>query len=125
MAMTLQEAIDYAIAPPVTAVYGIQVVITISMHDDAHAVLVGSADGLSSMFRPDLPLLNLAGTRTIAGRGAAATTARFKRGPAPGFSTRGLGPADGAASLSVVTGGVAGTAIPIDFLCDAIRVSLR
>jgi len=123
MAMTLEEAIDLAIAPPYGAIYGIEVDITISMHDDGGNVLVGGAFGLSSMFRPDLPLLNLGGTATIAGGGGGATgtTGRggwFKKGPAPGFSTRGLGPGDGAgASLGEVSGAGAGAGaeIPIDF----------
>jgi hypothetical protein len=119
MAMTLQQAIDFAIAPPVPVPFGVEVAITISMHDDEGTVLVGGAGGLKSMFRPDLPLLNLGGTATIAHGGGTATTGgsgRFTRGPAPGFSTRGLGPADGAgASLGVVTGASTGTVIPIDF----------
>jgi hypothetical protein len=119
MAMTLQQAIDFATNPPVTAQFGIEVAITVTMHDDAGDVLVGDAFGLSSMFRPDLPLLNLGGTATIAHGGAGATTGRgslFTRGPAPGFSTRGLGPGDGAgASLGVVRGANSGATIPIDF----------
>ena len=59
MPMTLQEAIDFASDPPATAQFGIEVGITISMHEDEGTVLVGDAFGLSSMFRPDSPLLNL------------------------------------------------------------------
>jgi hypothetical protein len=116
MAMTLQEAIDFATAPPIPTPYGIEVDVTISMHDDAGSVLVGHAHGLTLMFRPDLPLLNW-GTGTIGGGGATATiVSRFRRGPAPGFSTRGLGPGDGTSgSLGVVTGAGFGTSIPIDF----------
>ena len=70
------------------------------------------------MFRLDLPLLNW-GTGTLAGPGATATTGRggrFARGPAPGFSTRGLGPGEGTAgNLGVVTGTPIGGSIPIDF----------
>jgi hypothetical protein len=113
--MTLQEAIEFAINPPpgYAREYGIQVFVTISVHDDGGKVLVGGANGLSPMFRPDLPLLNW-GTGTIGGGGATATSAtgRFMRGPAPGFSTRGLGPPNGSASLS---GLGTTTSDPIDF----------
>jgi hypothetical protein len=99
MAMTLQEAIDYAINPPPPNLYGIEVYVTISMHEDEGNVLVGSAYGLSAMFRPDLPLLNW-GIATIVGGGAPLTTGPR---PVPGFSTRGAG---GNATLGT---------IPIDF----------
>jgi hypothetical protein len=103
MAMTLQEAIDFSINPPPPNLFGIEVFIKISMHDDEGNVLVGAANGLSDMFRPDLPLLNL-GIATIGGGGAIPTTGPR---PVPGFSTRGLGPANGAdANLGQ---------IPIDF----------
>ena len=98
--MTLQEAIDFSISPPPL---GIEVIINISMHDDEGNVLVGAANGLSDMFRRDLPLLNL-GIATIGGGGATLTTGPR---PVPGFSTRGLGPANGVvANLGP---------IPIDF----------
>src|SRR4029450_3756550 len=113
--MTLQEAIDFASAHADTDEFGIEVPATIPMHDEAGDVLVGGASGLSSMFRRDLPLLNW-GTVTIVGGGA---TGRFWRRLSPGFSTRGLGPGDGAdASMRIVTtsSGVGiGTVIPIDF----------
>ena len=113
--MTLQQAIDFASAHVDTDEYGIEVAATITMHDEVGDVLVGGAFGLSSMFRRDLPLLNW-GTGTIVGSGA---TGRFWRGLSPGFSTRGLGPGDGAdASLRIVTTGSGvgtGTVIPIDF----------
>lgn len=119
--MTLQEALDFASVHADTDEFGIEVAATISMHDDAGDVLVGGAFGLSSMFRRDLPLLNW-GMATIGGGGVTTTTGRggrFMREPAPGFSTRGLGPGDGAgASLGVVTTGSGagiGTTIPIDF----------
>jgi hypothetical protein len=119
--MTLQEAIDFASVHADTDEFGIDVAATISMHDDVGDVLVGSAFGLSSMFRRDLPLLNF-GTATIAHGGATATTGRgsfFTAGPAPGFSTRGLGPGDGAGAgmgVIVTSSGVGiGTSIPIDF----------
>jgi hypothetical protein len=119
MAMTLQQAIDFAVAPSVPAPYGIEVEITVSMHDDDGfgTVLVGHAHGLSDMFRPDLALLNY-GMATLAGPGGAGTTGGgwLRKGPAPGFSTRGLGPGQGAdASMEVVTGTGSGTSIPIDF----------
>jgi hypothetical protein len=116
MAMTLQEAIDYA-ATHVNVGYGIEVAITFSMHDDAHVVLVGDAYGLSDVFRPDLALLNLGGTTTIAGGGATATTGHrwFTKGPSPGFSSRGLGPGQGAsANMREVRPGQ-GNLVPIDF----------
>ncbi len=119
--MTLQEAIDFASVHADIDEFGIDVAATISMHDDDGDVLVGSAFGLSSMFRRDLPLLNW-GMATIGGGGVTTATgigSRFNRGPAPGFSTRGLGPGDGAgASLGVVTAGSGAgiaTSIPIDF----------
>ena len=99
MAMTLQQAIDFAVNPPPL---GIEVLIKISMHPDEGNVLVGAATGLSDMFRPDLPLLNL-GIATISGGGATLTTGPR---PVPGFSTRGLGPPDAVANLGT---------IPIDF----------
>jgi hypothetical protein len=120
MAMTLQQAIDTAVARIRDNTYGIEVSITFSMHDDEQAVFVGNAYGLSDVFRPDLPLLNLGGTATLAGGGATATGAhgRFRKGPAPGFSTRGLGPGQGenANMRDVTPGGVGpGNFIPIDF----------
>jgi hypothetical protein len=100
VAMTLQEAIDFAANPPLLAQFGIEVIITISMHDEAHNVLVGAAFGDSTMFRPDLPLLH-PGVATIAG-GAATLTVGGSQS-VPGFSTRGTG-----------TNAMLGT-IPIDF----------
>jgi hypothetical protein len=122
MAMTLQQAIDYAVAPPEPTPFGIQVYIAVTIHDDEGGVLVGSADGLDAMFRSDLPLLNW-GTGTIAGGGGTATTGKsfFKKGPSPGFSSRGLGPGDGTYTGLAVVGNVyvggnaPGTSIPIDF----------
>jgi len=115
--MTLQEAIDFASAHVDTDPYGIEVAATISIHDEVGDVLVGGAFGLSSMFRRDLPLLNW-GTGTIGG-GATAGGNRWWQQLSPGFSTRGLGPNDGAgASMRIVTAssGVGiGTVIPIDF----------
>jgi hypothetical protein len=117
MAMTLQQAIDTAVARIAGAPYGIEVLVTISMHDDEHAVLVGDAYGLSDMYRPDLALLNLGGTATISGGGATATTGRhiWTRGPSPGFSTRGLAGQGAGASMRVVSGTGQGNVIPIDF----------
>jgi hypothetical protein len=101
--MTLQEAIDFARNPGIGPGFGIDVDIAISMHDEAGNVLVGQADGRDAMFRPDLPLLNLA-MPTIAGGGAPPPT-RFvpsSGGQIPGFSTRGLGPPDGVANLGTI-----------------------
>lgn len=114
--MTLQEAIDLAINPPAGWQFGIGVSITISMHDDFDTVLVGSADGQEQLFRPNLPLLNFGGA--IGGRGATAKGGWFMSGPVPGFSTRGLGPAQGTDARllsSRSTDPTFGTAIPIDF----------
>ena len=55
MGMTLQEAIDFMSDGRVHP-FGIDVLITISMHDENHHVLSGAAFGDSSMFHPDLPL---------------------------------------------------------------------
>jgi len=108
MAMTLQEAIDFARNPGFGTGFGIDVDIVISMHDEAGNVLVGHADGRDAMFRPDLPLLNLA-MPTIVG-GGAPPPPRLHLSPSggqiPGFSTRGLGPPDAVANLGT---------IPIDF----------
>jgi len=99
MVQTLQEAIDYAANPPVFLQYGIEVYITISMHDEAGQVLVGGAYGLDPMFRPDLPLMH-PDVATIAVGGPTLTTGG---GKVPGFSTRDGG---GRATLGM---------IPIDF----------
>ena len=120
MAMTLQQAIDYVTNPPVPTPNGIEVDITISMHDDSGTVLVGDTpNGRENMFRPDLPLLNY-GSTTFTVPGAPTRTRTgglFGTKPAPGFSTRGLG---NLASMRVIVGtGVGtsapGTLIPIDF----------
>jgi hypothetical protein len=119
--MTLQEAIDFASVHADTDEFGINVAATISMHDEANDVFVGSAFGLSDMFRRDLPLLNW-GTGTIGGGTGGTTTgggSRFRRQPTPGFSTRGLAGDVGSAAMVVVTTGSGtppnGTGIPIDF----------
>src|SRR5262245_23795353 len=97
--MTLQEAIDFASVHVNTDEFGIEVVATISMHDEVGDVLVGAANGLSSMFRRDLPLLNW-GTGTIVG----GVSRSWWQRSTPGFSTRSLGPGDGAgASMRIVT----------------------
>jgi hypothetical protein len=118
--MTLQEAIDFAINPPpgYAQTEGIDVYVTISMHNDAGGVLVGDARGARytspKMFRPDLALLNLGGTATIGGGGSGSW---LRRGPVPGFSTRG---GAGSASLRVppplgFLGPLPIPSIPIDF----------
>jgi hypothetical protein len=117
MSMTLQEAIDLAINPKAEWTYGIEVWITISMHDDFFTVLVGNADGLDKLFRPDLPLLNF-GTGAIGGGGGATSNVGWFSGPVPGFSTRGLRPTDGTDARllsSRPTDPTFGTSIPIDF----------
>jgi hypothetical protein len=113
MAMTLQEAIDFASVHADTDPYGIECYATISMHDDADlsaTVLFGGVMFPTFTFRRDLPLLNW-GTGTIGGGGATIGVGGwFRKAQVPGFSTRGLG----GASLNVATGAGAGTAIPID-----------
>jgi hypothetical protein len=100
MPQTLQEAIDYAAnPPPPPPLYGIEVYITISMHDEAGMVLVGAAYGLDPMFRPDLPLMH-PDVVTFAGPGPTVTLGVQS---VPGFSTRA---GAGRATLGM---------IPIDF----------
>src|SRR5690242_11879569 len=85
MPQTLQEAIDYAAnPPPPPPLYGIEVFITISMHDEAGMVLVGAAYGLDPMFRPDLPLMH-PDVVTFVGPGPTVTLGVQS---VPGFSTR-------------------------------------
>lgn len=112
MAMTLQEAIDKATAPPPPP--GIEVVIRISMHDEDGTVLEGDATGDSKMFLPDLPLLNFRMGALVAPGPTTVTRSGglFSKGPAPGFSTRA---GRGDASMRVITGAAPGTSIPIDF----------
>jgi hypothetical protein len=107
MAMTLQEAIDFARNPGFGTGFGIDVDITISMHDETGNVLVGHAYGRDAMFRPDVPLLNRA-LPTLVGGGAPPPPVHrpSSGGQVPGFSTRGLGPTDAVANLGT---------IPIDF----------
>lgn len=99
MGMTLQEAIDFMTDGRVHP-FGIDVLITISMHDENHHVLSGAAFGDSSMFHPDLPLQH-PDVATIAGVGPTVTAGGVQS--VPGFSTRGTG-----------THAMLGT-IPIDF----------
>ncbi len=106
--MTLQEAINYAIAPPVPTPYGLEVDGVISMHDDDGTVMFGSADFPAFTFRQDLPLLNWGQVATIQPFGAR----YFPSGwlpPAqvPGFSTRG----QGGLELNVATSSVVPLAI--------------
>jgi hypothetical protein len=105
MAMTLQQAIDYAIAPTDPTPYGLEAHGVISMHDDAGTVMVGAATFPNFTFRPDLPLLNW-GPATIRRGGLVGGWL----GPAqvPGFSTRGQG------GMNLNMGLGSGTAMPID-----------
>ena len=114
MAMTLQEAINSAIANA-NYEYGTMTLFTVSMHDDSDAVLVDSElfetygpdePGGKPTFHPDLPLLNW-GPATI-DPGRAVTGRWFGTPPVPGFSTRG----QGGMTLNVAAGG--GTSIPVD-----------
>ncbi len=77
--MTLQEAIDYAVAPRAPVPYGIEVWGMLSMHDDGGAVLLGQPGFPNFTFRTNVPLLG--GPQRI----GSPTT------PVPGFSTRGQG----------------------------------
>jgi len=105
MAMTLQEAIDFASVHADTDPFGIECYATISMHDDSDTVLFSSAMFPTFTFRPDLSLLNW-GTATIGGGGASIGIGGwFKRAQVPGFSTRGLG----GTTMNVATG----TAVPL------------
>ena len=94
--MTLQAAIDYAIAPTDPTPYGIEVLAVISMHDDAGTVMLGSPEYPAFTYRPDLPLLNWGGTATISRGGLVGNIGRRVGGgrfapQVPGFSTRGQG----------------------------------
>jgi len=100
MYMTLQESIDYAANQPPPDLYGIEVYIAISMHDEAGIVLMGGAYGFDAMFRHDLPLMH-PDVATIAGGGPTVTVGGVPT--VPGFSTR-----DGAGRATLGT-------IPIDF----------
>jgi hypothetical protein len=115
MAMTLEEAIEWASVPRYETQYGTETAFTVSMHDDANAVLAGSelfetygptgADGGKQTFHPDLPLRDWGPARID--RGLSFAGSWFNR-PVPGFSTRG----QGGMMLNVAIGG--GSSIPID-----------
>ena len=116
--MTLQQAIDYAAAPPPeTLEYGIEVLATISMHDDDGTVMVGSPEYPAFTFRPNLPLLNW-GPATISPGGLLGTVNRvagrhwFTPTQVPGFSTRG----QGGLTFRVATGDV--VPLPTDLKID-------
>jgi hypothetical protein len=115
MAMTLQEAIEWASVPRYETQYGTETVFTVSMHDDSGVVLAGSnvfetygpgEPGGKPTFHPDLPLLDWGPARID--RGLARVTGSWFNRPVPGFSTRG----QGGIALNVAIGG--GTSIPID-----------
>jgi hypothetical protein len=89
MAMTLQEAIDFASVNADTAEYGIEVHGGISLHEDSGLVLLGGAHFPTFTYRPDLPLLNW-GPATFRIGGLFRSWLGTTR-PVPGFSTRGLG----------------------------------
>jgi hypothetical protein len=94
MAMTLQEAIDFASVHADTDPYGIECYATISMHDDADlsaTVLFGGAMFPTFTFRRDLPLLNW-GTGTIGGGGASTGVGSwFRKAQVPGILHPGTG----------------------------------
>jgi hypothetical protein len=113
MAMTLQEAIDFASVPSPQKQYGTITQFTVSMHDDSHAVMVddesfeeyGPGQGGKQTFHPDLPLRDWGPATIDRGR---AFTGRWFSTPVPGFSTRG----QGGMTLKAAAGNVA--QIPID-----------
>lgn len=114
MAMTLQEAIEWASVPRYETQYGTETAFTVSMHEDSNAVLAGQEvfetygpgePGGKPTFHPDLPLLDW-GPASI-DRGLTRVASWFNR-PVPGFSTRG----QGGMMLNVAVGG--GAAIPVD-----------
>src|SRR5262245_50192889 len=113
VAMTLQEAIDYASAPPSSETeYGTITALTISMHEDLGGVMYGGAwyqtynpRHPGATFHPDLPLLDWGPSRLDLGLAHAAN--RWFNRSVPGFSTRG----QGGLMLNVAGGG---GSMPID-----------
>jgi hypothetical protein len=112
--MTLQEAIDWASAPPGGYTeYGTITGLTISMHEDAGLVMYGGvwfetydSDDPIATFHPDLPLLDWGPSRLDLGVHRAAN--RWLNRSVPGFSTRG----QGGMMLNVAGGGL--NPMPID-----------
>jgi hypothetical protein len=105
MAMTLQQAIDYAIAPTDPTTYGLETPCVISMHEDQGWRMSASAGFPNFTFRTDLPLLNW-GPATFRGGGWVDNWLRPHQ--VPGFSTRGQG------GISFGVGGTGGTPFPVD-----------
>lgn len=99
MAMTLQQAIDYALAPTDPTPYGLDTWAAISMHEDSGAVMSANAGDSDITVRADLPLLNW-GPATFRRDGLVGNW--FRQPQVPGFSTRGLG----GISLSHAGGGI-------------------
>jgi len=96
--MTLQQAIDYAANPPSEALeFGIEVLATISMHDDDGTVMVGSPEYPAFTYLQNVPLLNWGPATISPGGGLLGTINRvagthwFTPTQVPGFSTRGQG----------------------------------
>ena len=93
MAMTLQEAIEWASVPRYETQYGTETVFTVSMHDDSNAVLAGSElfetygpgePGGKPTFHPDLPLLDWGPARIDLGLArvpAVGSTGRYRDFP--------------------------------------------
>ena len=112
--MTLQEAIDYASAPPSGETqFGTITALTISMHEDAGLVMYGGAwfetyepGDSGGTFHTDLPLLDWGPSRLDLG--VARTANRWLNRSVPGFSTRG----QGGMMLNVAGGGA--NPMPID-----------
>jgi hypothetical protein len=105
MAMTLQQAIDYARAPT-GAPYGVEIYGVLSMHEDLGIRMSGSAESPKITFRSDLPLLNW-GPATF--RSGGLFDSLFAQPPqVPGFSTRGQG------GITFGAGGTGGTPFSVD-----------
>jgi hypothetical protein len=116
MAMTLQQAIDYAIAPTDPTPFGLETYSVISLHDDegAGTLMSGVAGFPNFTFRPDLPLLNW-GPTTIS-RGGLVGGGWFAPTQVPGFSTRGQG------GTTLTRGSAAGLRSRSICPCGGIRV---
>ena len=106
MPMTLQQCIDYAIAPTDPTPYGLETWGVISMHEDDGILMAGSTAFPKFTFRADLPLLNW-GPATFRRGGLVGSWARQPH-QVPGFSTRGEG------GITFGAGGTGGTPFTVD-----------
>jgi hypothetical protein len=105
MAMTLQQAIDFATAPPVPTPFGLEAFGLISMHEDEGILMSGTVSFPNFTFRPDVPLLNW-GPATFR-RGGVVGNWFGQPTQVPGFSTRGQG--------GTPFGSVGGNPFTVDF----------